>query len=287
MPPKTSRFAGIVPNDFKDTIRGLDSNASRRYWIGIDQINWELKQLLVEAGWFADASTATGQLTIELRYTARHGVVLADSGWLQGRRKHYQVCVEANGFGLAQMPPHEERYWPLKRSCVQALCTATQAMGGSPAVLQRLEEALAATPVSPPWPAAPAFDLKLAAGFHDPVGADGRPADTGLARKDPLPDEPGTLWLTIEIPAAFSTASEDRVVEEIKDFMARSQLGEWDGDSSGGHELDVSFEVPSLQMAAKKLTAFMKKNFGTLEFRVGSECGPASDPRKGRSTSGR
>jgi hypothetical protein len=284
MPVKVSQFAGIVPNDARDTIRGRDSNASRRYWRGMDQLDWELKQLLIGAGWFADVPSTFKQLSIELRYTARHGVVPADSGWRQAK-KIYCVCVEANGVGLAESPSDEERYWPLKRSCVQALIYAVEAIGGSPGVLQRLNEASAQIPDSPPWPMLPPFAPELSARFSEPVDGDAAgggispPAATGniVDAHGSLPDEPGTLWLMIAIPTEFSTESEDRLIDEIKSFMQRSDLGEWDGDSSGGQALDVSFEVASLQRAAKGLASFLSQNFSTVKFRVSDEYEPTLD----------
>lgn len=289
MARKLSPFAGIFPNDSRDTIRGRDSNAARRYWRGLDQIDWELKRILIEAGWFAGLPASFKQLTIDLRYTAQHGVVAADSAW-QGKNS-YTVCVEANGVGLAEGPTDEERYWPLKRSCVQALIHATEAMGGSPKVLQALGEALAQIPPAPPWPALPPFSLELSAGFRDPVDprsaaahSTSPTATTGI--RFPLPEEAGVLWLTVAIPGDFSTESEDRLVDAIKDYMQRSRLGDWDGDSRGGRILDLSFEVANLRRAAEGLESFIAGNFAGLEFRISDEYEPALDGDNGADRAG-
>lgn len=276
----TSVFEGILFNAAMFTIRGRDANAANRRWIPEIQLNLALKQAAVDAGFFAHLPASVKTFGIELRYTDAYRLVPESTGLGHlGRKKHYNICVEANGVGLCNGPSDAERYWPLKRICLAGFAQAAASLKMPLSVIAALEGLVDALPAASPWPLLPAFDEALAPRLQDPVDgsapvkpkAPKRDKDGRIRLVLPLDAEEGEVWVMTRIPTLFATDATDTLFESLKQFLDDEALGEWDGDSSGGHAADISFHTSNMRKAGKAIAAFLRERHPDVEFVISGD----------------
>lgn len=83
-----------------------------------------------------------------------------------------------------------------------------------------------------------------------------------------LPPTPGPLWVMVQHDAANRDAADRALIAEITTFLEESHLGVWDGESSGGGALDISFAVPNQQNTARVLDRFLTHQYPQRSYAI-------------------
>ncbi|MBD8528289.1 hypothetical protein [Pseudomarimonas arenosa] len=164
------------------------------------------------------------------------------------------VHIDVRGYRDGFDP--QERFWRTLRVAVEAFLFVGRKFKATAETMAYLQRELDALPTAAPWPPIP--DVKP----WEPPASD-EPVPNGE-----LADEPGTLWI-------ITADDEDTVIgpmfQAITAFVHEKELGEWDGDSRGAGEADISFDVDSLKRSAKRIRSFLRKHWPDREFTLSDQ----------------
>lgn len=169
----------------------------------------------------------------------------------------YVVTVKTDVSGYRYGFDRQERYWRTLRVYLEALAHVADVLEVAPETAANLRRELDSIPMAPPWPAIPEVGP---CEQSVPTVSESRDAD--------LSDEPGVLWITT---ADSEDEGAQHVFDQLTAFVQEKRLGEWNGDSRGGGEADISFEVSNLRDARIQILAFVKRRWPELSFTVGDQ----------------
>lgn len=255
------------------SLRRTNGVSADKYWQPLNQVAWELSCLLRESG-FVDALPKTIlSVTVMMCFEEAYRFDPSESH-MEGK-KQFKVYVHFDASGYADSPPDEQRYWPTMGVALDALSHVAVYFKMPAMVISRLHKARSDLPTNLPWPALPPFDLADVEHFHReqtvPInaGAHGR---IQIARE--LPAEEGLLWVMCGPVSALADASIDRLQGDLREFVAKAALGEWDGDSRSGSVSDISFRVKNMARSATALRDFLIERWPSLDFVIGDEYDP-------------
>ena len=192
-------------------------------------------------------------LCVEFRFSDRYGIDESGSRFIG--RKFFYVSVLVDVTGFAHGIDHEARYCRLKRVSIEGLIYAAQRFKAPPEILESLRDSLGEVPVGPPWPPIP----------EGPKIPPADPFDAGpsVDKESSFDAERGVLWIHTDDAEDEVIAA---IVSELTGFVHDQQLGEWDGDSRGAGEADISFDVHDLKAAARDIRHFVEKTWPGRRF---------------------
>ena len=244
-----SIFAGTFGS--RGVAHPRDERVALLMWDGLQEMNSLLDRFFHDSG----LATFCQQLSDLCIYLSRDGEFGVDAGRSCFESKRvYNAFVHVDVRGYRNGFDRKERFWRELRVCLEAFLHVAEVFSASSETIDYLQREIDALPASPPWPLIP--EVK-------PYESEIQSADT---RRDPdLSDEPGVLWITTSVN---EDADIQRVFSQLTAFVHEEGLGEWDGDSRGGGEADISFEVSSLRDASKRILAFLKLRWPDLEFAI-------------------
>jgi len=246
-------FTGISSNLDMSKVCGPARNAARKWWSCSELLHSDLLEVVRSSGLEEFLKERLKHLVVELRYDDYFEADEANSYFEDKAKKIFRLCVHADGTGLAEPVSDEERYWPLKAAIVQAFIIAANKFNAPRDVKDRLENALSNCPKSAPWPALPRAALEIVReislvkpSFQESVG-----------------EGEGMLWISFKHAPGEDVV---RIYEGLKSLMAETGLGEWDGDSQGAGEADISFEVLNLRNAATVVADYLQREWPAIAF---------------------
>lgn len=239
-------------------LRGLahprDEGVALLMWDGLQELNSVLDRIFHESG-LASFCRQLSDLCIYVRRDESFGVDTARSCFESKRVYNVFVHVDVRGYrnGFNQ----RERFWRELRVCLQAFVHVAKVFRASSGTIDQLQLEIDGLSTAPPWPTIPEVIPYGPAVQFAPSRCDGE-----------LPDDSGVLWIT-------TVDSENVDIQDVFDhlttFVREKRLGEWDGDSRGGGEAEISFEVSNLRDARNQVLAFVERQWPERSFAISDQ----------------
>ncbi len=82
----------------------------------------------------------------------------------------------------------------------------------------------------------------------------------------------GELWIMVALDEKlFRNERDIALVDKLVEHLESNDLAEWDGESSGGGAMDVSFYAPSVKRAAVEAARFLNSHYPDLSYFISDE----------------
>lgn len=248
--------------DFGEFKRDIDVLRSGRFadrisrWSGDGVLLSELFELASRSGLVAELN-AVNELFINYRFTDHEAIERGKCG-IWDRPRTYQVAVSVDGRN-ALTGTDDEIYWRTRKAGALALIYVAEHFGTSSTVVQQLKADYAGVPEGPDYPPTPAFDEEK---WRQACGA----PESAAEPAQELPATPGSLWVMLKHRSKEGEVSYQSIFQALKDLAHEQGLGDWEGDSQGGGEGDISFYVHDQKRASELMSAFLARAYGDMQF---------------------
>lgn len=263
MSKKFQLYLGEIKRDI-DVLRSGRYAARFSRWSGDGVLVTELFDLASISGLVAGLK-AVNELFINLRFTD-HEAIEDDKCGIWDRPRTYQVTVSVDGRNALD-GTDDEIYWRTRKAGALALIHVAERFGASSAVVQQLKADYSSVPEGPDYPQTPAFDQeKFRRAYGAPVSI-GEPEEV-------LQAAPGSLWVMLKHESADGEVGYEAIFQALKDFAHEQGLGEWEGDSQGAGEGDVSFYVHDQKRASELMLKFLAGAYEGIQVRIAEEFSP-------------
>lgn len=232
-----------------------------RWWLPLGQLQEETADAAMNTGLAANLPIGLRDVVFELRYGDRFGVDAECSRFEEGGKKVFYVCIRADGTRLAESPPDEERYWPLRASLLEGVRFLALRFDAPPEVVARVDRLIERLPKGPPWV---------------PIPARGEPSPVPPPEAESqLTESPGILWVMFHPQKDWTDRLVEAAFAALREFVHSNALGTWDGDSQGEDSADISFAVADMSAAARALDGFIKESWPRLRFQISDDYEPS------------
>lgn len=78
----------------------------------------------------------------------------------------------------------------------------------------------------------------------------------------------GPLWVMIALDTVFRDDADRGLAQALTAFVEARQLGVWDGESSGGGAMDLSFTVSNQHTTARAIAGFLSQHAPTCSYAI-------------------